>query len=236
MSATLHVLCAGAAEGLARALQARFESEEGAGLQIRFGAVGALREALEGGAACDVLVVTAAMARQLEGSATRAGSVRDLGSVQTGVAVRQGDAVPAIASAAELAQSLLAAPAIYFPDPERSTAGIHFAGVLHRLDIDAPLAPRLRTYPNGAAAMQALSASAEPGAIGCTQVTEIVRTPGLRLLGALPAELGLATVYAAAVATHAAEPDLAARLIEWLAGPRSESLRAECGFEPAAAP
>jgi molybdate transport system substrate-binding protein len=69
-------------------------------------------------------------------------------------------------------------------------------------------------------------------AIGCTQETEIRYTPGLALLGALPAPHALATVYVAAVAASRRDDDAARRFVEALAGPASARLRRDGGFEP----
>jgi molybdate transport system substrate-binding protein len=231
MTTTVDLLCAGAAQGIARALQASFERETGATLQARYGAVGAMKEALLGGEPCDVMVVTDAMVVALQAAGELDPRPRSpLGRVRTGVAVRSGEATPAIDTPQALKAALLAASAVYFPDPQRATAGIHFASVLEQLGIRDALASRLRTFPNGATSMREL-ASAPPGAVGCTQITEILYTPGITLVGALPAAFELATVYTAAVATNAAHPALAARLVELLAGPATRKLRAESGFE-----
>jgi molybdate transport system substrate-binding protein len=228
---TLHVLCAGAVQGIVKALHARFERESGATLAARFGAVGAMKEALLAGEPCDVMIVTDAMVVALQ-SAGKLG-IRPrapLGRVRTGLAVRSGAAVPEIATPEALKTCLRAASAVYFPDPQRSTAGIHFASVLDRLGLAEELAPRLHTFPNGATAMRELAASA-PGAIGCTQITEILYTPGIALVGPLPDEFELATVYTAAVTARAAQPVLAQRFIDLLAGPATRAMRAEGGFE-----
>jgi len=83
MAATLDLLCAGAAQGLVTSLQARFLAETGAGLGGRFGAVGAMKEALEAGEACDVMVVTDTMVNALiAAGALRAGSNAPLGRVR----------------------------------------------------------------------------------------------------------------------------------------------------------
>ena len=231
MTDVVNILCAGAVQGIVKALQARFERETGATLQMRFGAVGAMREALLAGEPCDVMIVTDAMVVALQtagslGLATRA----PLGRVRTGVAVRSGAPLPLIASPAQLKAALQAASAIYFPDPQRATAGIHFASVLVQLGIADELAARLRTFPNGATAMRELAAS-DPGAIGCTQITEILYTPGIALVGPLPDAFELATVYTAAVSARAAQPALAQRFIDLLGGPASRALRLEGGFE-----
>lgn len=229
---TLHLLCAGAAQGLLKALQPQFTGQTGATIAGRFGAVGAMKEALLGGEACDLLVVTDKMIAELvDAGALRRESHRPLGRVRTGIAVRSGDPVPDISTPEALRAALQAADAIYFPDPQRATAGIHFANVMRELGVHELLLPRLRTFPNGATAMRELAARAAPRGIGCTQVTEINYTDGVELVGVLPPRFQLATVYSAAITTKAAEPALAATFLEMLAGDASRALRAAGGFE-----
>jgi molybdate transport system substrate-binding protein len=163
----------------------------------------------------------------------RPDSITPLGVVKTGVAVRAGDAPPDIASGAALRSALLAASGVYFPDPEKATAGIHFMKVLKSLGVDGALRERLRTFPNGATAMGAMAASGDAGAIGCTQVTEILFTSGVRLVGLLPKEFELATVYTAAVCTKAREPQAAREFVALLASDEAAPVRADCGFESA---
>jgi molybdate transport system substrate-binding protein len=231
MSDVLNVLCAGAAQGLVKALHARFERETGTQLQVRFGAVGAMKEALLGGEPCDVMIVTEAMILALQSTGDLClRPPAPLGRVRTGLAVRQGEPLPAVATPEALRQALLAASAIYFPDPQRATAGIHFASVLGQLGIAEAVAARVRNFPNGATSMRELAGS-EPGAIGCTQITEILYPPGIALAGALPDAFELATVYAAAIATRAAQPVLAQTFVDLLAGPATREMRSEGGFE-----
>jgi molybdate transport system substrate-binding protein len=227
----LNFLCAGAAQGLVGALQQRFAAETGATLQGRFGAVGAMKEALLAGEPCDVMIVTAAMIDALcsEGR-LRADSRRALGRVFTGVAVCEGVPPPDVSSPAALKATLLAADSLWFPDPVRATAGIHFANVMRELGIHDELQPRFRTFPAGAIAMREMAASRSPGALGCTQVTEIEYTPGVTLAGVLPAPFELATVYSAALATQAADAALAQQFVERVCGPDSLQLRRAGGF------
>jgi molybdate transport system substrate-binding protein len=219
-------------QGLVKALLPRFEAETGASVNARYGAVGAMREALAGGAPCDVMIVTDAMVVGLQGDGVLSPAPRaPLGRVRTGLAVPDGAPRPDLATPEALRVSLLSARAVYFPDPQRATAGIHFESVLSRLGLLEALGARLRTFPNGATAMRELAADPRPGAIGCTQITEILYTPGIVLVGPLPREFELATIYTAAVATAAAQPALAQRLTDLLAGPATRDLRAQGGFE-----
>jgi molybdate transport system substrate-binding protein len=79
--------------------------------------------------------------------------------------------------------------------------------------------------------MREMAACAEPGLIGCTQITEINYSAGISLVGALPTEFELATVYTAAVGAGSAQTELAARFIAMLAGDESRALRVQGGFE-----
>lgn len=232
---TVHLLCAGAAKGLVQALQAPFLADTGALIQGRFGAVGAMKEALLAGEPCDVMVVTQAMVNSLAAEGHLQGeSAVSLGRVHTGVARpagRSGEPRPDVSTPEGLKAALLAADAIYFPDPERATAGIHFAKVMQQLGIHDELAPRFRTFPNGATAMRAMGDNPAPRLIGCTQVTEINYTEGVELLGALPQQFELVTEYTAALGARVAQPAQAARLLTLLSGADSRALRLQGGFE-----
>jgi molybdate transport system substrate-binding protein len=229
---TLQLISAGAAQALVTRSQERFKALHGDAIETTFGAVGLMKDKLLGGAPCDVLILTDALIAQLTSSGQlAAGTERALGVVKTGIAVKTGEARPAVATRAELKAALQAASGIYFPDAVKSTAGIHFMNVLKQLGLDQELADRLRTYPNGAAAMTAMAKSNEKGLIGCTQDTEILYIDGVDLIADLPKEFVLATVYTAAVCTGAKAPQAAAELIEFLAAPETAGLRVECGFE-----
>lgn len=228
----LHLLCAGAAQGLVKALQAEFEREHGVVLQTRFGAVGAMRDLLSAGEPCDVFVVTERMVADLVATGALQAAPRGaLGRMRTGIAVRRGERQPDIRSAESLRILLLHAPALYFPDPERATAGIHFARVLAELGLSEAVRDRVRTYPNGATAMREMAASGPVGAVGCTQVSEILYTEGVELVSALPARFELSTPYAAAVSAHAAQTSLAEALVKRLAGAGTQALRRNAGFD-----
>jgi molybdate transport system substrate-binding protein len=228
----LYLLSAGAAQSVAVAVIPAFRAAAGAEVHATFRTVGALKEMLLAAEPCDVLVSTAAMFDDFarDGRVLPA-SIRTLGRVQTGIAVRSDEPLPAIGNRALLRASLVAATGIYLPDPERATAGIHFVKVLRELGLHDDLAPRLHGYPNGARAMEALASSRGSGLIGGTQVTEINATPGVTLVGTLPAPFELATTYAVAVCSSAHEPELAQRFVQMLAGPEALELRSQAGFE-----
>lgn len=229
---SLQILSGGAAQGLVSQLQGKFFSEAGRGIEGTYGAVGLMRDKLLAGEPCDVVILTQALIDELTAAGhVQSGSARPLGIVKTGVAVKKGEAHPRVDTPEALKAALLAAKGIYFPDPVKATAGIHVMKVLKQLGIDAALASRLRVFPNGATAMREMAQAKEAGLIGCTQVTEILYTPGVDLVARLPKEFELATVYTAAVAAKAEQPQAARLLIELLVSPAAAELRRSGGFE-----
>ncbi|HKV16710.1 MAG TPA: substrate-binding domain-containing protein [Reyranella sp.] len=231
MTRTLRLLSGGAARGLVDAVRPAFEVETGCRIDGTFSAVGAMRDRLVAGEPADLVILSRALVETLAGKGHVDGdTVRDLGTVATAVAVRAGDAVPALGDIEALRRALAAADAIHFPDPLRATAGIHFAKVLGKLGLKDSLADRLRPAANGAAAMHALATSTAACPIGCTQATEILATPGLVLAGPLPPGCGLSTIYTAAVATKAEAPSEAATLIARLTAPSMAQDRRRLGF------
>ena len=222
----MNFVSAGAAQGLVATLA----KEAGVEVAGSFGAVGAMREKFLAGEACDIVILTHAQVAELAAlDRVDARTSADLGSVPTAIAVRASDPLPDVSGEAPLRAALLAADAIYFPDPAKATAGIHFAKVLRQLGIDAATAGRLKTFPNGATAMRAM---AQDGGhpIGCTQATEILATPGIALVAPLPPGFDLETVYTAAVSRAAADPEGAARFVGLLTGAAGREARRQAGF------
>jgi molybdate transport system substrate-binding protein len=228
---TLKILSGGAAQGLVESLREAFESETGDKIDGTFGAVGAMRERLLKGQPADLMILSRAMIDGLarDGRVDES-SVRDVGTVETAIAVRSLDAPPAVGNRNELREALSEATAIHFPDPKLATAGIHFAKVMRELEIWDAVQAKLRPAPNGATAMKALADDRSERPIGCTQATEILSTDGIALIAPLPPGCELATVYTAAITTDAAARDAAQALIERMTDPAANEARRKLGF------
>jgi molybdate transport system substrate-binding protein len=228
---SLNILSGGAAQGLVGSLAVRFKEQTGLDISGEFGAVGAMANKLRERTPADVLVLTSALIATLVGeNLADSASVKDVGRVETALAVRDNDPLVVAPDAASLRAALLAADAIFVPDTKASTAGIHVAKVLAQLGIADDVASRLKIYPNGATAMRHMAETDAKRPIGCTQATEIIVTRGIRLSGRLPGGCDLATTYSAAVTTQAVRPREAKILIDLLTAADQASLRERAGF------
>ncbi len=227
----MNVLSAGAARGLLHTVAAR----EGVDLAGEFGAVGAMRARLCEGAVCDMVLLTATMISELAAvGEVDPASVTAIGNVRTGVALPAAALPVNIDTVTALRTLFGGASRLYFPDPERATAGIHFMKVLTTLGLAEACRPRFATFANGAIAMRAMADANDIHAVGVTQCSEILYTDGVQLMGALPGEFGLATVYSAAIsakATTGGRRD-AICLLAALASADNAATRIGAGFEP----
>jgi molybdate transport system substrate-binding protein len=227
----LNILSGGAAQGLVKSLAEKFGARTGFGISGDYGAVGVMAAKLRAGTPADILILTSALIADLaRENLIDANTIRNVGQVETALAVREGDPSVSVHDAAGLREALLAADAIFVPDTKASTAGVHVAKILAQLGIADEVEKRLKIYPNGAAAMRQLAESAASRPIGCTQSTEIIATKGVKLSGALPKGCELATLYTTAIAAAAEHPREAQSLIDLLTAEDHQPLRTRAGF------
>jgi len=101
---------------------------------------------------------------------------------------------------------------------------------LRSLDLWDEAQARLRTFPNGATAMREFARSGGKRPVGCTQITEILITAGVVLIGPLPPGAELSTVYTAAVAAGVERAHEAQTFAALLTGVGSRDARIGAGF------
>ncbi len=228
---TLRILSGGAAQSLIEELAPEFRKDTGWSIVGQYGAVGAMADKLRKGEPADLVVLTTSVLDQLaKENLLQAGSVRDVGLVATAVAVRANDPVPRIGNADELREAFLRADEIFLPDTKTSTAGIHLVKVIADLGIMDKVKGKIREFPAGRIAMKNLAESKAPHAVGATQTTEIVATPGVRFAGPLPKGFDLSSMYAAAIPAKATNAAAAQKLIDLLSADAQRGLRESKGF------
>ena len=229
---TLRVLSAGAAQAVTERTIEAFERDTSVQVTASFGAVGAMKARVTAGEPVDVITLTRAMIEELAVTGlVQPGSRFDLGTVGTGVAVQVAAPRPQIADADALRSAVLAATRIVCPDPAIATAGKVVMSLMEKLGVLAEVRSRMQLFPNGYAAMAWLAASNERGAMGITQVTEILPNTGVAYVGPLPDEFQMKTVYSAAVAAKSAHAALAHDFVQRFAAPTGRAMLIDAGYE-----
>ena len=226
------ILSGGAAFGLIEGIKEQFRKEAACDITGEFGAVGLMKDKLLAGQDCDVLILSRKLIDGLlQDDQLLPESVSDLGVVSTGIALKTGQALVPVATSDEYRQALLNADKIMVPHMTKSTAGIHMKKVFTDLGIFDQIESRVQEYPNGATAMKALAESEGNNNMGCTQITEILYTPGVQAIGNLPPGCELDTVYTVAVPKNAKQADLALQLIKLLSDSSLNDYKNANGFK-----
>jgi len=225
-AAEVKVLSSNAVKTALEELAPQFEKATEHKLVITFGTAAGLKTNIENGETFDVAILTAGAVDDLirQGKvATRTDLVRS----GAGVAVRKGAPKPDISTTDAFKRALIAAKSIGYV--EQGATGIYLKGLLERLGIAEELRPKIKLLKTNAAQAVA-DGEAE---IGMTQISEILPFPGAELVGPLPAEIQLHTVFPAGLGAGARQPEAAKALIAFLTAPPAAAVFKAKGLDPA---
>ncbi len=228
--AELRVIISGGFFAAYSELLPQFESGRAVSVETgRGGSVGdnprAIPNQIRRGVPADVVILARQGLNQLiDEGLIEPDSAVDLADSMIGLVVQSGAPRPTIDSPGALREVLLNAASVAVSS---STSGQYLTTELFpRLGIAAELAAK--TQRSGAAAVGRGEAE-----IGLQQVSELLPIEGADFVGTIPAELQFVTTYAAAIVHDAANPELAAELIDFLSGEEAADAVATSGLQPA---
>jgi molybdate transport system substrate-binding protein len=231
-AADLKVISAGAVRGLIAQIIDYYSHQTGQKFDFTIGTTGQLRNIIASGMPADLLIVSTPLMAELEKTGKFLPASRaDLGRVGIGVAVREGAAVPDVATPDAFKAALVAAKSVAYTNPaEGGTSGIYFAGLAERLGIgDAIKAKALLTKGGREAAVAVVDGGAEMAIIF---ISEAVAVKGIRLAGPLPGPLQEYSAYAAAIPASSTNPAAARAFIAALTSAAMAERWRSNGFEP----
>jgi molybdate transport system substrate-binding protein len=197
-----------------------------------YGAPGVIRSRVAAGEPIDVLVFPAPGLDDLvkQGQIV-ADSKAILARSGIGLGVRAGAPKPDISTPEALKRALLAAKSVVYTNPALgSPSGIHFAKVLERLGIAEEMQAKSKLH-DGTSFNAELVARGEIE-IAVQQISEILPVHGVELLGPLPADLQLTTVYATGIGTASKEQAAAKEFIKFLMSPAAAVVIKAKGMDP----
>jgi molybdate transport system substrate-binding protein len=214
------------------ALARHYTEAGGAAVHVIYGpAAGASPQAitarLERGEPADVVILPLAhLQRQAESQRLRPATLRPVMRSGVGVAVRQGAPLPDVGTPEALRQAPLAADSIGY---SAAGSGDYVSGQLFdRLGIATQVHGKARRVADEPVA--ALVARGEL-ALGFQQLSELLAVPGVRVAGALPAELQCYTEIGAAQPSHGQHEDEARRFVDHLCAAAAAPVLAAHGLE-----
>jgi molybdate transport system substrate-binding protein len=224
------LLSAAALQSVLKEIAGDFERASGHKLTITYATMGAITQRIRGGETADVVIGSmpsiAALAKE---GKVQADSQMTIGRVGVGIVVPTGTTVPRIASIDDLKSALLAARVVVYADPSGGgAAGIHVARVMEKLGITEQLKGKTRFGAGGDVTEVTLAQG--PGALGLTQISEIVDKPGAAFAGPLPAELQNYTGVTVGIPTGPRSSQAVKAFIDFLQGPRATAALEAKGF------
>ncbi|RXZ33373.1 ABC transporter substrate-binding protein [Oxalobacteraceae bacterium CAVE-383] len=229
-AATLNVLTTGAFKQVAAALVPLYESRSGNKINLDNDTAGALAKRVEGGAHFDVVILTPDLLKEFVAKGkVHADSVANLAQVGIGVMVPAGAPRPAIDTVEHFKQALLDAKSVAYIDPASGgSSGIYLAKLFQQWGIAQQIDAKAVKVKGGSVAEHIVDGEA---VLGIHQISEILPTKGVTLIGPLPAEIQNYTVYTAGISSTSNEQAAARAFLQLLTSPEAVRLLKEKGME-----
>ena len=172
-----------------------------------------------------VFLASDAIAKLIASGHVLANSCVDLLRSQVAVAVKVGAPVPSIATELAVRQAVLSAASIGYSTGPSGTA---LLALFERWGIMADVRGKLRQAPAGVP-VAAMLASGDV-ALGFQQRSEMSDAPGIRVIGDLPAEIAIVTIFSGGVCSASKRGDEARALLSAFAAPIHAAIKLQHGM------
>jgi molybdate transport system substrate-binding protein len=195
---------------------------------VSVGGVDAARR-VDDGETFDFVVLAANLIEQLAaGGRVDVGSRTDLARSAVAIAVAAAATRPDVSTESAIRDAVLRARSIGY---STGPSGAHLVRLFKRWGIADAIAPRIVQAPPGLP-VGTLVARGDVE-LGFQQWSELMHLPGIDVIGLLPAEIQVETVFSAAVCTASNCPAAAKAWLSFLASPEANAAKRRHGMEPA---
>jgi molybdate transport system substrate-binding protein len=224
------VFCPGAVQSVVRPMAKTFEEKTGNTVKFEFATAGAVAKKVADGATGDVVLTTdKALASLAKDGKVDGGSIKNLGSMGVGVAVRAGAPKPDIHDVDAFKKSMLTAKSVMFANPAKGgQSGIHVAKVFAELGLDKALGQKIQLRVRGPDGLKEVAAGEIE--IGLGQISEILANKDVVLVGPLPPAIQGAVTFSGAIHSQAKDKAAAKALIDLLTSPEAKEKFRAVGF------
>jgi molybdate transport system substrate-binding protein len=231
-AAEINVVAAGAVRGIIGGVIDEYSRQSGLKFHLTVGPTGQLRKAIASGEPVDLVITSAPLMAELEGSGKIAPGGRiDLGRVGLGVVVRDGTPLPDISTPEAVKATLIKAPRIAYTDPTLGGTSVE-----HLMKFAASVGIKDEVIRKGVISTGGNDAAAKvadgKADIAVVPITDI-HAKEAKLVGGLPEPIQLWTVYAAAIPNSSADPAAARAFVTAMTAPSMRERWVKAGWQPA---
>ncbi len=229
-AAEVKVLTSVALKSVLDELAPVFEKKTGDKLVIDYGLAAELKKRIEGGERADLIILTRAMMEDLlKQKKLTADGLVNIAGTPVAVAARAGAAKPDISTVEAFKQALLATKSIVYADPAKGgLSGVVAARAIEHLGIAEQMKAKTILVPGAQSGDVVAKGEAE---LGIAQASEIVPVAGAQLVGPLPGELAVMTLFTGGIGAESGSVPAVKALIEFLTGPEAAPSFKAKGFE-----
>ena len=231
-AAQLKVMVSGAMAHALQDISEDFAKKNGHTLDFVVGTTGVIQEKVRAGEKADVVEITSAGMDALEKEKLVVPGTRaELARALVGIGVKDGAAVPDIATPDSLKARLQSAQKVAYIDPKvGGQAGATIVALLQKLGIYDEVVKKSVYGKTGAEAVQKMVAGEADIAISFT--SEILPIKGAKLVGALPPALQKPSSYAGAIGANSANPEAARALLAAMQSAEAGRVFVAAGLDP----
>ncbi len=217
-----------AAKSTLEALKPFFESSTPHKVIFLFGTAAPLKRQIEGGESFDVTVLTPGMVEDLaKAGRVDAASKVDFGRTGLAIACRKDLAPPDIGNAQSLKRALASAKMITYTKEGQSGAAA--AKLIERLGIADEMKPRTHIDTRTGGALLAVEEGKAD--LGFSLLTEILNSPGVRLVGTIPGDLQTYMTLSAGVSSSTRDAAAPRAFVQFLRSEQARNIMKEKGIE-----
>src|SRR5262245_3897241 len=209
-------------------LAPRFEKATGHRIEASYDPGQIMMRRIDAGETADVVILGgSALADLAQKGKLVPGGSRAYSSCGIGLAVAAGSSKPNIGSVVAFKHVLLGAKSNAYTI--EGASGIHFSGLIERLNIAAEVEAKAVRQPGGLVGELVAAGKAE---LAIQQIPELLAVPGIQYVGPLPKELQKITVSSAGLFAGSKEPAAARAFVDFLFTPESRQVVKAKGHEP----
>ena len=230
MTQTIKIISSKATQHILETLIAQWNGQGRLPAELEsVGGVVAAQRVLEGTESFDIAVLASdVLAHLQEQGRLIPGSKVDLTRSGISIAMAAGATKPDISSADAVRQAVMQANTLGY---STGPSGKVLLALLERWGLTEALIPRLVLAPPGLSVAKLVATGKAD--LGFQQLSEMILEPGIEVLGPLPDEIQVTTVFSAGLVTGSIHTNDAAQLIAYMGHPEADDVKRRFGMEPA---